>query len=92
MKATVRDYSMRRIPYRRHDLGAMANEIASHVPRMWKQSTTEDEFWRWFCGELQSVVRNAADMQEGDRLHGRLLAALTRAGLPPPPPRFQVRC
>lgn len=73
-------------------MAAMANEIAGHIPRMWKRSSSEDDFWRWFCGELQSVARNAADLKERGRLHARLLAALSRAGLPQPPPTFQKKC
>lgn len=93
MKAMARDHSKQRTPRRRHhDVGAMTSEIASHIPRMWMSSPSEDDFWRWFCGEVQSVARNAADIKERSRLHGRLLAALSRAGLPQPPPTFQRRC
>lgn len=89
----ARDHSKRSTPPRRqHDLGAMTNEIAGHIPSMWMRSPSEDDFWRWFCGEAQSVVRNAADIKEKSRLHARLLAALSRAGLPQPPPTFQRKC
>jgi hypothetical protein len=85
--------SSRRIPHwRQHDMTTMASEIAGHIPRMWMLSSSEDDFWRWFCGEVQSVVRNAADTKERSRLHGRLLTALSRAGLPQPPPIFQTTC
>ena len=92
MKTMAREHSKRRTPRRQHDVGAMTNEIASHIPRMWTRSPSEDDFWRWFCGEAQSVERNAADTKEKSRLHARLLAALSRAGLPQPPPTFQRRC
>ena len=92
MKAIARDHSKKRMPYRPHDLGAMTSEIASHIPRMWMHSPSEEDFWRWYCGEVQSVVRNAADIKEKSRLHARLLAALSRAGLPQPPPTFQRKC
>jgi hypothetical protein len=93
MKIVARDYSKRINPSRkRHDISMMANEIASHIPRMWMRSSSEDDFWRWFCGEAQSVMRNAADIQERNRLHARLLAALSHAGLPQPPPTFRIKC
>ena len=89
----ARDYSSRMTPSRkRQDIGSMTNEIASHIPRMWKRSPSEDDFWRWFCGEAQSVMRNAADTTESSRVHARLLAALSRAGLPQPPPTFRIKC
>ena len=93
MKTAHRDYSKLRPSRRlRHDASAMTNEIAGHIPRMWMRSSSEDDFWRWFCGEFQSVGRNAADTKEKSRLHARLLAALSRAGLPQPPPTFQGKC
>ena len=93
MRATARNHVKRTIPRRRpHDVSAMTSEIASHIPRMWMRSPSEDDFWRWFCGEAQSVERNAADIKEKSRLHARLLAALSRAGLPQPPPMFQRKC
>ncbi|HEX7804195.1 MAG TPA: hypothetical protein VF471_15700 [Pseudoxanthomonas sp.] len=93
MKAMAHDHLKRRIAHRRqHDMATMAKEIAGHIPRMWLRSPSEDDFWRWFCGELQSVVRNAGDIKEKSRLHARLLAALSRAGLPQPPSTFQRKC
>jgi hypothetical protein len=93
MKAMARTHSSRTPPRRRpHDITTMTNEIASHIPRMWMRSSSEDDFWRWFCGEAQSVMRNAADPRERTRLHARLLAALSRAGLPQPPPAFRIKC
>ena len=94
MKAMARDHSKRRMPLRRrpHDVSTMTSEIAGHIPRMWMRSSSEDDFWRWFCGEAQSVMRNAADIKERSRLHARLLSALSRAGLPQPPPMFRRDC
>ena len=94
MKAMARDHSKRRMPLRRrpHDVSTMTSEIAGHIPRMWMRSSSEDDFWRWFCGEAQSVMRNAADIKERSRLHARLLSALSRAGLPQPPPMFRRNC
>ncbi len=93
MKATARKNPLSILPHRRQpDMAAMANEIAGHIPRMWKRSSSEDDFWRWFCGEVQSVARNAADLKERSRLHARLLAALSPAGLPQPPSAFHGDC
>ena len=87
MKILGRDYSRRITPHRLHyDIGAMSEEIANHIPRMWKRSPSEEVFWNWFCGEVDSVVRNAADANEKGKLRSRLLAALSREGLPQPPP------
>lgn len=93
MKATARKNPLPILPHwRQPDMAAMASEIAGHIPRMWKRSSSEDDFWRWFCGELQSVARNAADLKEKRRLHASLLAALSHAGLPQPPPAFHGDC
>lgn len=93
MKATVRQPPTRTIPrWRQPEMAAMANEIADHIPRMWLRSSSEADFWHWYCGEVQSVMRNAADIEEKGRLHARLLAALSRAGLPQPPPTLQTNC
>lgn len=93
MKAMVRQPPTRTIPrWRQPEMAAMANEIADHIPRMWLRSSSEDDFWRWYCGEVQSVLRNAADTKEKIRLHARLLAALSRVGLPQPPATFQKKC
>ncbi|MET0581002.1 MAG: hypothetical protein ABWX88_10270 [Pseudoxanthomonas sp.] len=93
MKIMGRDYSRRKTPHRRyHDIGAMTEEIAGHIPRMWTRSSSQEDFWHWFCGEVDSVVRNASDHAEQGRLRARLRAALARAGVPEPPPTVQRRC
>ncbi|MET0581685.1 MAG: hypothetical protein ABWZ08_06920 [Pseudoxanthomonas sp.] len=88
MKIMGYDYSRRKTQHRRyHDIGVMTDEIASHIPRMWKRSTSEQDFWFWFCGEMDSVERNASDTAERSRMRARLQAALARAGVPRPPLR-----
>ena len=37
----------------------MVHEIRQHVPRMLRENTERSDFWRWFCGEAESLFRYA---------------------------------
>ena len=45
----------------------MVREMQLHVPRMLRENPQRSEFWRWFCGEAESLFRHARDDQ--DRLY-----------------------
>ncbi len=45
----------------------MVHEMRLHVPRMLRENPERSEFWRWFCGEAESLFRHAHDDQ--DRLY-----------------------
>jgi hypothetical protein len=45
----------------------MVHEMQLHVPRMLRENPERSEFWRWFCGEAESLFRHARDDQ--DRLY-----------------------
>jgi hypothetical protein len=45
----------------------MVQEMQQHLPRMLEESLERSEFWRWFCGEAESLFRYARDDQ--DRLY-----------------------
>lgn len=87
MKVMGLDYSDR-IAWRRaeRDVVAMADEITSHIPRMWRSCSTPDEFWFWYVGELDSVIRQSRDTGERLVLKSRFEAALRQAGVVPPVP------
>ncbi|RYE75554.1 MAG: hypothetical protein EOO80_14900 [Oxalobacteraceae bacterium] len=63
------------------DLDRMVEEIARHVPRMRRAYATDAEFWHWLTGELDSVRRNAATVEDRTRYTGKLRDALRRAGV-----------
>ena len=45
----------------------MVLEMRQHLPRMLRDHPERSEFWRWFCGEAESLFRHARDDQ--DRLY-----------------------
>ena len=45
----------------------MVREMQQHVPRMLRESPERSEFWRWFCGEAESLFRHAR--HDEDRLY-----------------------
>ena len=93
MKVMDRDYTDRvRALRRANDIQAMAAEIAGHIPRMWQHSPTPADFWHWFCGELDSVLRNAPTNMQQDRLRSGLMTALARSGVPEPPKSLRLKC
>jgi hypothetical protein len=59
----------------------MADEIAAHLPRMQKEHPDRREFWVWFCGEVESMLRHVA--QDQDRIYAkeRLNVTLEDAGI-----------
>src|SRR5690606_10387828 len=66
------------------DLSQMAQEIAGHIPRMFRACQTEREFEQWFEGEVESVRRNAADPMEAAKLVQQLRDALESSRSPAP--------
>ncbi len=45
----------------------MIHEIRQHVPRMLRENPERSDFWRWFCGEAESLFRYAR--HDEDRLY-----------------------
>lgn len=45
----------------------MVREMQLHVPRMLRENPERSDFWRWFCGEAESLFRHAREDQ--DRLY-----------------------
>ncbi|MET0583059.1 MAG: hypothetical protein ABWZ08_13965 [Pseudoxanthomonas sp.] len=77
MNIAGRDFHDRRSHERAAlDLEAMVEEIARHVPRMRAAYDTEEGFWHWFKGEVDSVRRNSRSVEEGERLTAKLRQAL----------------
>ena len=92
MKVMGRDYMDRvRALRRANDIQAMATEIADHIPNMWRKSPNPGEFWYWFSGELESVLRNASTDDERERLRDGLMKALNGSGVPEPPASLRMK-
>jgi len=45
----------------------MVHEIQQHLPRMLREHPQRDEFWDWFCGEVDSLFRYIP--RDEDRLY-----------------------
>jgi hypothetical protein len=84
MRISGTDYSERRHLERdARDLQAMTAEIVGHVPRMRAACATDQDFWFWFTGELDSVRRCARSPEERERLTHFLRSALGSAVIDP---------
>lgn len=63
------------------DAVLMADEIASHIPRMWRACSSPDDFWFWYVGEVDSVLRQSRSKSEQDSVQERFAAALVQIGV-----------
>ena len=84
MRIAGADFSERKALERdARDLAIMTVEIAGHVPRMRAACATDQDFWLWFTGELESVRRCARSAAERECLTQILRRALTSAETDP---------
>lgn len=59
----------------------MVREIGQHLPRMLREHPQRAEFWGWFCGEAESLLRHAHDDQDRLYFQDLMNKALEDAGL-----------
>jgi hypothetical protein len=60
---------------------SMLAEIAWHLPRMLGAYTDRQDFWHWFCGEVESLLAHADSDESRLYFKDRLNAILEDAGV-----------